>query len=107
MDALEVAEVPGTAAQHMQPVGLFSLRDRIRCAGRGGCGDEVAVVRHGVLMQYRQIFIQSSRRVGYENPMYFSRAFRKAKGLSPMKYRKVFREKLLQEGQDGSLPEKD
>lgn len=48
-----------------------------------------------------------ARRVGYENPMYFSRAFRKAKGLSPMKYRKVFREKLLQEGQDGSLPEKD
>ena len=59
MDALEIAEVPGTAAQHMQPVGIFSLRDRIRCAGRGGCGDEVAVVRHGVLMQYRQIFIQS------------------------------------------------
>ena len=48
-----------------------------------------------------------ARRVGYENPMYFSRAFRKSKGLSPMKYRKVFREKLLQEGQDGSLPEKE
>ena len=43
-----------------------------------------------------------SRRVGYENPMYFSRAFRKAKGLSPMKYRKVFREKLLEESTEGS-----
>lgn len=30
--------------------------------------------------------------VGYENPMYFSRAFRKAKGVSPAKYRKVYRE---------------
>ena len=43
-----------------------------------------------------------ARRVGYENPMYFSRAFRKAKGLSPMKYRKVFREKLLEESAEGS-----
>lgn len=43
-----------------------------------------------------------ARRVGYENPMYFSRAFRKAKGLSPMKYRKVFREKLLEESTEGS-----
>ena len=32
-----------------------------------------------------------ARIVGYENPMYFSRLFRKAKGLSPMKYRKVYR----------------
>ena len=32
-----------------------------------------------------------SRIVGYENPMYFSRVFKKAKGMSPMKYRKVYR----------------
>ena len=30
-----------------------------------------------------------ARIVGYENPLYFSRLFRKAKGLSPLKYRKV------------------
>ena len=34
--------------------------------------------------------------VGYENPMYFSRLFRKAKGLSPSKYRKAFREKYME-----------
>jgi len=33
-----------------------------------------------------------SRIVGYENPMYFSRVFRKAKGLSPANYRRVYRE---------------
>lgn len=49
-------------------------------------------------------------RVGYENPMYFRRAFRKAKGLSPLKYRKVFREKLINiteniSGQSDSAPE--
>ena len=33
-----------------------------------------------------------SRIVGYENPMYFSRLFRKSKGLSPANYRKVYRE---------------
>jgi len=32
--------------------------------------------------------------VGYDNPMYFSRLFRREKGLSPQKYRKVYREKL-------------
>ncbi len=32
-----------------------------------------------------------SRIVGYENPMYFSRVFKKAKGMSPVKYRKVYR----------------
>ena len=30
------------------------------------------------------------RIVGYENPMYFSRLFRKEKGVSPLKYRKAF-----------------
>ena len=34
--------------------------------------------------------------VGYENPMYFSRLFRKAKGLSPSKHRKTFREKFME-----------
>lgn len=34
--------------------------------------------------------------VGYENPIYFSRLFRKAKGLSPSKYRKTFREKFME-----------
>ena len=29
-----------------------------------------------------------ARIVGYENPLYFSRAFKKAKGLSPLEYRK-------------------
>ena len=38
-----------------------------------------------------------ARIVGYENPMYFSRLFRKAKGLSPAKYRKVYREHYGQE----------
>ncbi len=33
-----------------------------------------------------------ARIVGYENPMYFSRVFRKAKGLSPVNYRKVHRD---------------
>ena len=32
--------------------------------------------------------------LGYENPMYFSRVFRKAKGLSPSKYRKTYGGKL-------------
>jgi len=30
--------------------------------------------------------------VGYEDPLYFSRVFRKARGLSPMKYRRAYRE---------------
>ena len=34
--------------------------------------------------------------VGYDNPLYFSRVFRNAAGLSPQKYRRVYREKLLQ-----------
>ncbi len=33
--------------------------------------------------------------VGYDNPLYFSRVFRKAKGLSPAKYRRVYRESLV------------
>ena len=33
--------------------------------------------------------------IGYDNPMYFSRMFRKAKGMSPAKYRKTYREKFL------------
>ena len=36
-----------------------------------------------------------ARIVGYDNPMYFSRVFRKEKGTSPAKYRKVYREKGL------------
>lgn len=32
-----------------------------------------------------------SQIVGYENPMYFSRIFKKAKGMPPGKYRKVYR----------------
>ena len=35
--------------------------------------------------------------VGYDNPMYFSRLFRKAKGMSPSKYRKIFREQFIAE----------
>ena len=35
--------------------------------------------------------------VGYDNPMYFSRVFRKEKGLSPLKYRKAYREKFLED----------
>ena len=35
--------------------------------------------------------------IGYDNPMYFSRLFRKAKGLSPAKYRKVYREKFKEQ----------
>lgn len=34
--------------------------------------------------------------VGYDNPMYFSRLFSKAKGLSPAKYRKTFRESFME-----------
>ena len=33
--------------------------------------------------------------VGYDNPMYFSRLFKKSKGLSPSTYRKVFREQFI------------
>ena len=36
-------------------------------------------------------------KIGYDNPMYFSRMFRKAKGMSPAKYRKTYREKYLAE----------
>ena len=32
-----------------------------------------------------------ARIVGYENSMYFSRLFRKEKGVSPLQYRKAFR----------------
>ena len=35
--------------------------------------------------------------VGYDNPMYFSRLFSKAKGVSPTGYRKIYREKYLEE----------
>ena len=35
--------------------------------------------------------------VGYDNPMYFSRLFRKAKGLAPSKYRKICRERFIAE----------
>lgn len=35
--------------------------------------------------------------VGYDNPMYFSRVFRKEKGLSPLKYRKAYRDKFLED----------
>ena len=31
--------------------------------------------------------------VGYENPLYFSRIFKKMKGLSPSEYRKRIKEK--------------
>ena len=34
--------------------------------------------------------------IGYDNPLYFSRLFRKAKGLSPSQYRKVYREQFFQ-----------
>ena len=43
-----------------------------------------------------------ARIVGYENPMYFSRLFRKAKGLSPLKYRKVYREQSERESEKPS-----
>ena len=33
--------------------------------------------------------------VGYDNPMYFSRLFRKAKGMSPSRYRKIYREQFV------------
>lgn len=33
-----------------------------------------------------------ARIVGYDNPLYFSRVFRRAKGVSPQKYRKVYLE---------------
>ncbi len=35
--------------------------------------------------------------VGYNNPLYFSRLFRYARGLSPARYRKVFREQFMAE----------
>ena len=41
-----------------------------------------------------------ARIVGYDNPMYFSRLFRKAKGLSPLKYRKVYLEHYHQESEE-------
>lgn len=43
-----------------------------------------------------------ARIVGYENPMYFSRLFRKAKGLSPTTYRKLYRERLNQNQSQGT-----
>ena len=33
--------------------------------------------------------------IGYDNPLYFSRLFSKAKGLSPSRYRKIFREQFM------------
>ena len=44
-----------------------------------------------------------ARIVGYENPMYFSRIFRKEKGMSPLKYRKSFRAGLA--GQGAAVPD--
>ena len=38
--------------------------------------------------------------VGYENPLYFSRLFRKAKGMSPSAYRKLCRDRFLSEVED-------
>ena len=35
--------------------------------------------------------------VGYDNPLYFSRLFSRAKGVSPTGYRKIYREKFLAE----------
>ena len=35
--------------------------------------------------------------VGYENPLYFSRLFRKAKGMSPSAYRKLCRDRFISE----------
>ena len=35
-----------------------------------------------------------ARIVGYDNPLYFSRVFRKEKGLSPANYRKIFHERF-------------
>ena len=45
-----------------------------------------------------------ARIVGYENPMYFSRLFRKEKGVSPLKYRKAFRAGLSEQGTAGQEP---
>ena len=44
-----------------------------------------------------------ARIVGYENSMYFSRLFRKEKGVSPLKYRKSFRAGLAEQG--AAVPE--
>ena len=33
--------------------------------------------------------------VGYDNPLYFSRVFKKEKGMSPMEYRKSIRKKFI------------
>ena len=35
--------------------------------------------------------------VGYENPLYFSRLFRKTKGMSPSAYRKLCRDRFISE----------
>ena len=39
--------------------------------------------------------------VGYDNPLYFSRLFSRAKGVSPTGYRKIYREKFLTEIDNG------
>ena len=39
--------------------------------------------------------------IGYDNPLYFSRLFSKAKGLSPSRYRIVFREQFMAVIPDG------
>ena len=44
-----------------------------------------------------------ARIIGYENSMYFSRLFRKEKGVSPLKYRKSFRAGLAEQG--AAVPE--
>ncbi len=44
-----------------------------------------------------------SQIIGYDNPLYFSRLFRKVKGISPAKYRKVYRTNLLQSHSDEEL----
>ncbi len=42
--------------------------------------------------------------VGYDNPLYFSRLFSKAKGLSPSGYRKAFRDQFMSEIPSDDLP---
>ena len=103
-----ISKPPFTSAEHLQAVGAFSIPYNHVVSGRGRY--IISPIRLGILVQDRevrnaQVLLETTdytisdiaALIGYDNPMYFSRLFRKAKGLSPSKYRKVYREKFIAE----------
>ena len=55
MDAGIIGEAPWTSAQHLQAVGTLSVPGQHIIAG--GAGDKVGPVRHGILVENREVLI--------------------------------------------------